>query len=201
MRVLIHRHWSSIALFACVLAAPVQVSAGDFPLAPGVFLVATDHLFGTRFTKAVIVLTQVDAQGAMGIVINQRSQQLLKQHLPELNDDAGATALYWGGPVHPKALFVLSRKKPGNDWVDVLADTALSGGEVAYRFLMKPSSSVLDADIRAYAGYTGWAPGQLRAEIERGDWRTFPGDQSSIFSTKPGEIWESLSKLSTGNWM
>ena len=41
------------------------------------------------------------------------------------------------------------------------------------------------ADVHAYLGYAGWAPGQLAAEIARGDWIVAPADAESVFDTPP----------------
>lgn len=81
----------------------------------------------------------------------------------------------------------------------MLDETAYSGGEIAYRFLLESHSR--KTAIRAYAGYAGWAARQLQAEIERGDWRVVPGDQQLIFDAKPGEIWDKLSKIPTERWI
>ena len=43
-----------------------------------------------------------------------------------------------------------------------------------------------------YAGYAGWAPGQLDAELERGDWHAAPPDEESIFTSRPTETWHRL---------
>jgi putative transcriptional regulator len=48
--------------------------------------------------------------------------------------------------------------------------------------------------LRVYAGYSGWAPGQLQREIHRGDWYLLPADADAIFSRDPAALWPELSK-------
>ena len=48
------------------------------------------------------------------------------------------------------------------------------------------------AEFRIIAGYAGWAPGQLENEIARGDWYVVEPDEGSLFTSSPGEVWESL---------
>lgn len=188
-----------LLLMGGLLATPATHPASGFPLTKGVFLVATENLHGTSFSKTVILVTQIDAQGAMGLAINRRSQSLLKDFFPAINPAAGTAELYLGGPVHPLALFVLTHPNPGTGWASILGETALSGGESAIQYLAQSQTN--KSSRRVYAGYAGWSPGQLRAEIERGDWRIVPGDQKIIFSTNPDEIWEKLSKIPTENWI
>jgi putative transcriptional regulator len=45
-----------------------------------------------------------------------------------------------------------------------------------------------------YAGYAGWAPGQLQAEIERGGWHVLPADAATVFDKNPANIWPELIK-------
>ena len=51
--------------------------------------------------------------------------------------------------------------------------------------------------LRVYAGYAGWAPGQLQAEIERGGWHVLPADAATVFDKNPANIWPELIKRAT----
>jgi putative transcriptional regulator len=39
-------------------------------------------------------------------------------------------------------------------------------------------------------GYAGWAPGQLEAEIQRGDWITVEPDQALLFDVPAERKWD-----------
>ena len=41
--------------------------------------------------------------------------------------------------------------------------------------------------IRVFAGYAGWAPGQLDGELEQDAWIVQPADPADPF--RPGDIW------------
>ena len=49
------------------------------------------------------------------------------------------------------------------------------------------------AKIRVFAGYAGWAPGQLENEIARGGWRVLPASAEWLFDEAPESLWERLS--------
>jgi len=40
------------------------------------------------------------------------------------------------------------------------------------------------------AGYAGWGPGQLDAEMRRGDWFTSPGGEDILFDDRHGTKWK-----------
>ena len=52
--------------------------------------------------------------------------------------------------------------------------------------------------FRAYVGYAGWGPGQLDAEIARGDWHVDSGDPKAIFDMPPEEVWPKFIRRNTG---
>ena len=51
--------------------------------------------------------------------------------------------------------------------------------------------------FRAYAGFAGWAPRQLQAEIARGGWYVMEADADAIFSTDSGAMWREMVKRAT----
>ena len=42
---------------------------------------------------------------------------------------------------------------------------------------------------RAFVGHAGWGPGQLDAELERGDWFLEPAEPEDAFTLAPEELW------------
>ena len=46
--------------------------------------------------------------------------------------------------------------------------------------------------FRVYAGYAGWAPGQLDHEIKIGGWYVAPADAATVFSDEPAGVWSAL---------
>ncbi len=50
--------------------------------------------------------------------------------------------------------------------------------------------------FRVYAGYAGWAPGQLDQELSRGDWHLLQANAETLFDKAPQEVWPELIRLS-----
>ena len=51
--------------------------------------------------------------------------------------------------------------------------------------------------FRIYAGYAGWAPGQLQNEFERGDWRIIRADSNTVFAQDPETVWNDMVQRSS----
>jgi putative transcriptional regulator len=43
--------------------------------------------------------------------------------------------------------------------------------------------------LRVFAGYSGWAPGQLQAEIAHGDWKLEAAEPASLFEHRRELPW------------
>ena len=44
-------------------------------------------------------------------------------------------------------------------------------------------------DLRIFAGYSGWAAGQLQAEIAEGMWHVVDADYADVFGDEPLDLW------------
>ena len=194
----IARLWLQLALLFCAGAYAGPVTE---PLATGKALVATANLHGTSFEKTVILITQADRQGTLGITINRPAHRNLIEFFPDLNTKTGNRPLYLGGPVHPQALFVLARTQARESWISVIADIYFTGGATAYSYLKQAQNDSPESSLRVFAGYTGWASGQLENEIQRGDWLVTAIDPKVIFSLEPERTWDHLYRSNSGKWI
>jgi putative transcriptional regulator len=181
--------------------APPAVTTTDTPavrassavaLAPGTFLVATRKLMDPNFARTVVLLVDYDSDGAMGVVINRETELTLSDALPELEPpEANDGSVFLGGPVSPQGLVLIVRsaEKPG-DSVQVVDEVWVSHSRDLLESLVADEESKLE--FRVYAGYSGWAPRQLDAEVARGEWYVFPADANTVFSDRPARVWRTL---------
>ena len=180
----------ALALLAALAWATPASDAGP---AIGRFLISKPHV-GGFFAETVIVLVDHSEAGSLGLIVNRPIGLSLAELLPELagthgHDEPG----FLGGPVAPRELLLLVRagsQPPGA--APVLAHLFVSGSRDTLRMLLEKAPK--GSEFRAYVGYTGWAPGQLEAEIARGDWLLAPGDAASVFTHEPAELWQTLWK-------
>ncbi|RMF91499.1 MAG: YqgE/AlgH family protein [Nitrospinota bacterium] len=176
---------------------PLNPFRGEASLDKGKFLVASRQLGDPRFRETVVFLLRYDPQGAMGVVINRPGRVKLSTLFPSITDlQQRADTLYWGGPVSPSRLMMLFRfatplEKAQHVWRDLYVSTS----RTVLRRILKESKE--KAQFRVYAGYAGWAPGQLDHEVWRGDWYVVDADMATIFETPPSQIWPELIRRST----
>jgi len=81
-------------------------------------------------------------------------------------------------------------KAPPDDAAHVFGDVYASGSRELLLDIIHGEDS--SNRVRLYAGYAGWTPGQLDAEIARGSWTILPANEDLVFSSAPDEIWELL---------
>lgn len=169
------------------------------PLTKGVFLIASAHLKGSSFEKTVIFLTQYSKYGAMGIAINRPSRLKISDAFPSLKSTKAREQLYLGGPVHPKSVLVLIKSTNSQTIPAIIEDVYVSGGHQTQKYLTEAEEN--NDVVRVYAGYAGWSPGQLEAEIQRGDWFITKADTSFIFEKETTDLWQRLTKSESGQWI
>jgi len=93
-------------------------------------------------------------------------------------------ALYEGGPVQPTSPVLLARvAEPHTPDVPIFGRIGFLTGEVTAG--IGPS---LDR-ARVYAGYSGWGPGQLEAELQEDSWIVDPAREEDVFDDDPATLW------------
>lgn len=158
----------------------------------GMFLVADEKLKDPRFRNGVILLIQHDAHGSAGLLVNKESHLPLATIFPEDSSLTGdGKMLSYGGPVDPNTLLALVKVRnhppePAEEVVDGLYVTGVGVLDEWSDFLAEV------VDYRAFVGYTGWAKGQLDAEIKRGDWMVLPADAESVLNDDQAQLWKRL---------
>lgn len=182
---------------------PLAAGALEEPPARGKFLIASRELVEPTFARRVVLLLDHDPRrGGIGLIINRPSRIPLAQVVPGLERFATREDyLRSGGPVERNRLFILMRADSyPPDTEQILSDTYGSSTLDPLRDLIA-SGRAESAEFVVYAGYAGWAPGQLEAEIERGDWHVAPGRSEHVFDTDAAEVWPRLIRLHGGRWV
>lgn len=171
---------------ACLLLAAALACTQD--LSVGKILVASRQSHDADFAQSVILLVRHDRQATVGLFLNRPLNIPLSEVYPELKP--GQLKLYAGGPltVGIRALYRSRTKPPGTS--PILDDVSMISTKT---LLAKMAEAGTPSSVfRVYAGFTGWSPGQLQSEIERGLWHVFAGDASVVFDPHPETMWPRL---------
>ncbi len=178
---------------AALLLQAASVHAADVPLANGVFLVAKPDLLDPNFRETVVLITEPQVGGGpIGVIVNRPVAARLSEAVPGLGSVPEAIdQIYGGGPVaRNQMLFLVRTRERPERGFQVLADVYLSGDREMLEKIVRGDVKV--AAFRAYAGYSGWAPGQLQSEITLGGWHVIQADADTIFAADASTVWPEL---------
>lgn len=167
-------------------------------LASGMLLVATPALQDPNFAETVVLLLDVNDEGALGVVLNRPSQVLVADVLEPWRDAvAEPEVLFRGGPVGTDGALAVARLRdpqvPPVGWrpvagllgmVDLDTPTELVDGSLTA--------------MRVFAGYAGWGGGQLEQEVAEGSWYVVTSEAADAFRDDPDVLWREVMKRQPG---
>jgi putative transcriptional regulator len=156
----------------------------------GHLLIAAPSLFD-YFRRTVVLVLEHTPDGAMGVVLGRSSETRVADAVPALAELPGADELvYLGGPVSPESVVALGEfgrpEEAGTQVVGSLGTLDPDGTSESLRRL------------RVYAGYAGWAPGQLDRELEQEAWIVHDADPQDPF--REGDIWSDALERKGGRY-
>ncbi len=159
----------------------------------GQLLVAMPGMSDPRFVRSVVYLCVHSAEGAMGLIVNKRLDNVSFAEIAgqvgiEAEEIRAEIAVHYGGPVETGRGFLLH----STDHVD---ESSLVIDE---RFALTATVEMLKTIAagggpkqRMLAlGYAGWGAGQLDAEIQANGWITVPADPAIVFDAEDDSKWE-----------
>ncbi len=161
--------------------APVRLDMSDS--FAGQFLVATPLISTPPFARTVVLLLEHDESGAIGLILNDPTDLLAEDHIVGVEGHLTQPAqVFLGGPVSTETAVSLGRGRG----IEFLRPSAL------------PSIGIVDIDqsldgieaLRIFAGYAGWDPHQLEAEVREGAWWVLFPDLDEIFTSDIDGMWK-----------
>jgi putative transcriptional regulator len=164
----------------------------------GHLLVATPALLDPNFERTVVLLLDLDDNGALGVVLNRPSTVAVSEILPEWAELAAAPdVLFQGGPVSTDSALAIGKSRTAgpddepvgfrrvyDDIVDLDTPTEIVGPALA--------------EVRIFAGYAGWGDEQLAEEIRTGSWYVVPSEPDDLFGGEPLDLWAQVLRRQPG---
>ena len=157
----------------------------------GSLLIAAPDMPDPNFQRAIIYVIEHDHSGSLGVVITRRSETEVETILPA-----------WAGLCAPPAVFHIGGPvKPDTGIALVVLASGVDGGKNSGLQRIEGRVHVVDLDsdpdelrgnvdgMRVFVGYTGWAPGQLQGELDRGDWYVAPSLPSDLLAPARVDVW------------
>lgn len=168
-----------------------DVTVADVAL-KGSLLVATPLLREPTFARTVVAVLEHDRdEGAFGVVINRPVDLAVADVVPPVAELVTPPAtLFDGGPVSPSTAIALGMAAPGapaDGWAAVVPPLVTVD--------LDHDPALLAASLRAlriFAGYAGWAAGQLEGEIAEGAWYVVDALPLDPFAADPHQLWSAV---------
>ena len=163
----------------------------------GQLLIASPGLIDPNFWRTVVLVVEHTDEGAFGLVLNRPSDSNAKETaamLAELLEDK--EPLFIGGPVQPSSLIVLGEFEDAGDAALLAFDDV---GVLGASDSIESAAAGLRR-ARAFAGHSGWGPGQLDGELERGDWILEPARLDDAFTSDASGMWSSVLTRKGGSY-
>jgi putative transcriptional regulator len=179
----------ALCAFLLLFGMSWPTSADDTKPLTTILLVARAELPDSNFKDSVVLVTNNIGPAPAGVIINRPTRIAVSRLFPDLERLAQLDdKLYFGGPVETASVaFVFRADTPPEHATQVLDGIYFSrNGELLRKLLGRDKP--MDG-LRIFIGHSGWAPGQLEAEIARGDWTLAPAETDAIFDGKSEHPW------------
>jgi putative transcriptional regulator len=171
-------------------------------------LVSVPTLGDPNFFRSVVFMIEHNDEGAVGLVLNQPTDAALTDALPEWSAvSAPPVVAFVGGPVQQQEA-VIGLARFGS------AQFGSTGGPVEESDAWQPllgrigtidlgrSPSEVRGDleaVRVFAGYSGWGPGQLDAELQQGGWFVVDAHPDDLLTPDPASLWRAVLRRQGGD--
>jgi putative transcriptional regulator len=170
----------------------------------GKLLVANPRLADPNFDRSVVLILAHTEDGALGVILNRPSDTQLLDPLPRWSVLADRPSLVFeGGPVSHDSVICLARvpvpavleSRVGPDgWRHVAGDVGTLDLDLDPELIEGAVGS-----LRIFAGYAGWAAGQLEAEVAAGGWWVLEAQPGDPFSERPDNLWHDVLRRQPGD--
>jgi putative transcriptional regulator len=156
----------------------------------GKLILAGPMLKDPNFDRTVVLITEHNDDGAMGLVLNRPSEATVGDAIPDLTWVADPDdTIYVGGPVAPNGVIVLA------EWDDPAQAVVLVEEDLGFVPGDAEDPDALAAAVRrarVYAGHAGWGPGQLEGELAEEAWIVESPRREELFSDDAEGLWPAV---------
>ncbi|WP_042385770.1 YqgE/AlgH family protein [Streptacidiphilus melanogenes] len=166
----------------------------------GRLLVATPAMTDPNFDRAVVLLLDHDTEGSLGVVLNRPTPVEVGAVLESWADLAGEpSVIFQGGPVGLDSALALA-VVPGEQGEDEVLGWRRVHGAIGLVDLEAPPELLVGelGGLRVFAGYAGWAPGQLEDELRQGAWFLVDSEPGDVSAPAPERLWRAVLRRQRG---
>ena len=165
----------------------------------GDLLISEPFLADPNFARTVILLCEHNEEGSFGFVLNKPATLRLNELIEDVEERDDT--VYIGGPVQQNTLQFIHRHENLIEGGMEIRDGVFWGGNFEQMLAMIDGNLIPKDEIKFFVGYSGWAAGQLKGELELNSWiisRDVSIDQ--IFNTNVESLWKEVLRTMGGKY-
>lgn len=158
------------------------------------FLISTNHLNHSIFSRSIVYVCTHDANGAMGVIINRPMENVKFTDIADSMNVEPIVAkhkkftIFNGGPVDKNRGFVIhSPEYQLKSSMNLGAGITLSANADIVNDIAHGNGP---KDMVFSLGYAGWSAGQLEAELVSNSWLVLPADAETLFDVPHADKYE-----------
>ena len=152
----------------------------------GCLLISEPFLPDPNFYRTVVLITEHNEEGSVGLVLNQPGDLNIQDLFEDLSVEA---PVFVGGPVSRNSMLFLHEHEGLEGAEPVLPGLFWGGDFEMLKFLI--NENLLHGRVKYFVGYSGWGPGQLQSELEQKSWIVAPARLEDVFA-ESNELWKSV---------
>ena len=157
----------------------------------GKLLISEPFLNDPNFKRSVVLMADHGQEGTLGFILNQPSQLLLKDLVPDLWQ--ADYPIFIGGPVEVDTVHFIHRCYDKLNSGEEIAKGIYWGGNFETLKILVNNNSIAANEVKFFLGYSGWNETQLKEEIEENTWIVSDKyHQDLIFSHNEEELWREV---------
>jgi putative transcriptional regulator len=164
----------------------------------GRLLVATPVIGDDNFDRTVVLVLEHGPDGALGLVLNRPTDVAVLDPLPEWSGLAAQpSVVFVGGPVEQTAAIALAHAGTGDvgeAWSPII-------DRIGTLDLSRDPADLGPAvqQVRVFAGYAGWGPGQLEGELGLDAWIVCDVEPGDVLGDDPDTLWRRVLRRQGGD--
>ena len=159
--------------------------------AAGKLLISEPFLNDPNFKRSVILMAEHGEEGTLGFILNQPSNLLLKDLVPDLGQ--ADYPIFIGGPVEVDTVHFIHRCYDKLNSGEEIANGIYWGGNFETLKILVNNNSISENEVKFFLGYSGWSEEQLEEEIQTNTWIVSDKyHQDIIFSHNEEQLWREV---------
>jgi putative transcriptional regulator len=157
----------------------------------GRLLISEPFLADPNFKRSVVLLSDYGEGGAMGFILNQPSDLLVKDLIPDLAE--ANFPIYIGGPVEVDTIHFIHCCHGKMNSGELIADGIYWGGDFETLKILVNTGQIEEHEVKFFLGYAGWGFKQLEEELATNTWIVSDQyHQDTVFSNNEEELWKEV---------